>query len=107
MGEVHGSVMAGGYAEEKGVRTGRTEAQLPGGTRQRSIRPPHFSGTLHMGYGTGHRAGTNSAWPGVQPETSRPMESFSGYCRVSGYERGWLNHSLPILAHFSSSLSVP
>ena len=30
MGEVHGFVTGGGYAEEKGVRTGRTVAQLPG-----------------------------------------------------------------------------
>lgn len=42
MGEVHGLVTGGGYAEEKGVRTGRTEAQLPGGDQAEEHLSPTF-----------------------------------------------------------------
>lgn len=108
MGEVHGLVTGVDMQEEKGVRTGRTERSFLEVTRQRSICPPHFSGTLHMGCGTGHRAGTNSAWPGVQPEASRPTESCSGYCRVSGYEEGLAEpesaHPCPLFIQLTSPL---
>ena len=42
MGEVHGLVTGGGYAEEKGVRTGRTEVQLPGGDQAEDHLSPTF-----------------------------------------------------------------